>query len=122
MPSSDSGVVWDMGEIRARVNSLPKNINNMIAAIFERQAINVQDYARSNARWADRTGNARNGLFAKASRNGNSHEIVLYHTVPYGIWLEVRWAGKYAIIVPTIQTQAPKVMGSVQNLMARLAA
>lgn len=115
-----SGIVWDMGTIRANTSSLPRNINSMIGVVFDREAINVQDYARSHAPWTDRTGNARNGLFAKASRNGSSHEITLYHTVPYGIWLEVRFAGKNAIIIPTIQAQGPNVMAAVGRLMSRL--
>lgn len=117
-----TGITWDMGEIRARTHGLPKNINAMIGTIFARQAVNVQDYARGNAKWKDQTGNARNGLFAKANSQGTQHEIVLFHTVPYGIWLEVRFAGRYAIIVPTITDQGPKVMASVGKLMQRLAA
>lgn len=101
---------------------------------MEREAQNVQDYARVNAKWTDQTGNARQGLFARHSTGGgrnakgqftgggkSTHNITLYHTMPYGIWLEVRWAGKYAIIVPTIQVEGARIMGNVNKLMAMMA-
>jgi hypothetical protein len=43
--------------------------------------------------------------------------IVLSHGVPYGIWLEVRFSGKYAIVTPAIPYWGPKVM----TLAAQLA-
>lgn len=88
---------------------------------MQREAQNVQDAARTNASWTDRTGNARQGLFAKAqSGQRGGHSIVLYHTMPYGIWLEVRWAGKYAIIAPTIQSEGRRIMSNVNKLLAMM--
>jgi len=34
---------------------------------------------------------------------------VVYHTMPYGLWLEVRWSGRYAIIGPTMLHIAPQL-------------
>jgi hypothetical protein len=38
-----------------------------------------------------------------------SHELILLHSMPYGIWLEVRWSGRYAIIGPTMFTVAQEL-------------
>lgn len=81
---------------------------------------NVQNYARQNAPWQDQTGNARNGLMAEAFKDDRGHGIVLFHTMPYGIWLETRWSGKYQIIEPTVQFYGPKVMQTVNKLLARI--
>jgi hypothetical protein len=80
----------------------------------------VESYMKNNAPWTDRTGNARNGLAARAYESGNEVGIVLYHQVSYGIWLEVRWSGRYAIINPTIEEMGPRVMQQFSNLLERI--
>jgi hypothetical protein len=68
----------------------------------------IQSDMRANAPWTDQTGNARGGLFAVTQVGTNEVAIVLYHSVPYGIWLELRWSGKYAIITPSLAKWGPK--------------
>jgi hypothetical protein len=43
----------------------------------------------------------------------NHYYIDLFHTVEYGIWLEIRWDGRFAIIQPTLEHFGPEVMGSL---------
>lgn len=74
-----------------------------IAAATIGFAKEVEAYAKENASWDDRTGDARSGLHAQGQQRFTKYTITLYHTVDYGIWLEVRWDGKYAIILPTIE-------------------
>jgi hypothetical protein len=71
---------------------------------------------KQDAKWIDRTSNARNGLGARAVSGGGRIAVVLYHSVPYGIWLEVRWDGKYAVIEPAIARFAPLLMDMVAAL------
>jgi hypothetical protein len=73
-----------------------------------------------NAPWTDRTGNARQGLAAQAFDEGANQGIVLFHQVPYGIWLEVRFSGRYAIIEPTIDVMGPQVMESLNNILGEI--
>jgi hypothetical protein len=68
----------------------------------------IQSDMRANAPWEDQTGNARNGLFSVVQVSTNEVAIVLYHSVPYGIWLELRWSGKYAIITPSLAKWGPR--------------
>jgi hypothetical protein len=77
----------------------------------------AQGWMRNNATWIDQTGNARNGLFATVQTATNEVAIVLYHSVPYGIWLEVRWSGRYAIINPAIQYWGPKYFALLAQSM-----
>lgn len=120
MPSSGGGIHFYYDTLRPGIATFPGKLDIAIASVMEYQSGNVQDYARSNASWTDRTSNARNGLFARAYRRGKAHGIVLYHSVPYGIWLEVRWGGKYRIIVPTIQTQGRAVMTMLSQVLRRM--
>jgi len=46
--------------------------------------------------------------------------MVLYHTVEYGIWLEIRWNGQYAIIIPTIEHMGPVIMAELESLFSIL--
>lgn len=70
----------------------------------------IEDWMKENAVWGDRTGDARDGLTASVDSNKLKPTIYIYHTVPYGVWLEVRWSGRYAIIVPAIEHWGPLTM------------
>jgi hypothetical protein len=89
----------------------------------------IQDGARTGARWEDRTGNARGGIFfavdgfglepitgtvtAEANKkftdvaieegDDNTLIVVLAHTVFYGKYLELSNGGRFAIIMSTIE-------------------
>lgn len=62
----------------------------------------LEAYAKMNRPWTDRTGNARRGLFSRSEVTKDDVVIRLAHTVFYGVYLEKSRAGKYAILVPTM--------------------
>ena len=68
---------------------------------------------KADAPWTDRTGNARQGLSGDAERVGTSIVLTLFHVMDYGIWLEVAHAGNYAVIMPTIQANAARVIEEI---------
>lgn len=113
-------IVWQGDDLRINTALLGARLNRGISGIMLANAPKVQSYARTHAPWTDRTGNARQGLFAKYSKEEDSHVITLSHSVPYGIWLEVRWAGRYAVIMPTIQAEAARIMGDIKTLISKL--
>lgn len=110
----------DLREMAAKTAALPEVIEGGVAAVLAYHEPQVSSYAKTYAPWNDQTGNARNGLDAKVYRDGSKQGIVLFHQVAYGIWLEVRWDGRYATIVPTILNQGPEVMRSLEGLLGRL--
>lgn len=70
----------------------------------QRYAQEMEEYAKVNAPWNDQTGRAREGLYGVALRQRNGKiSIVLSYAddVDYGAYLELRWAGRYATILPT---------------------
>lgn len=100
--------------------ALPVVADEVIEQLLEEIAESMQEYARTNASWEDRSGEARSGLTAEVVDEGLfQNSIVLYHTVDYGIWLEIRWNGQYAIIIPTIEHYGPIVMASLATLFDR---
>ncbi len=90
-----------------------------ILAVAQYVATQAQNDMRRNATWTDRTGNARNGLFSIANRAA-SDVVVLYLShgtaVWYGVFLETRFAGKYAIIIPTMQRILPQLEKMLKDL------
>lgn len=85
-----------------------------LARIF---AARIQSWARKNALWTDRTSNARQGLFARAIPLATGVAIVLFHTVEYGIWLEIANAGKYAIIMWALRAHYGALMAALRGLV-----
>jgi len=108
-----SGFHWVSDTLTPRLLVFDKVVEEAVEQVIEHYAGEVQDYAQENAPWNDRTGDARSGLTAEASSQGNTNEIVLYHTVDYGIWLEIRNSGEYAIILPTIEHMGPRIMAAL---------
>ncbi len=93
-----------------------------LAGVTEHHATRAQSKMKTNARWTDRTTVARTGLGAKAFHEELHHSIVLYHTAPYGIWLEIANNGRYQIIMPTVLAEGVATMNSCRGLLERLGA
>jgi hypothetical protein len=91
--------------------------NNALAEKAQDFAAELVSYAKNNAPWEDRTGAARQGLEGEVEIGDDQFTITLSHTVEYGIWLEIRWGGRYAIIIPTVETMGPKLWNKVQGIV-----
>lgn len=115
-----NGFKWDDRVLSSKVKDVDGKANRALKAVVKYHAPRAVAYARLNARWTDRTSNARNGLFATAQHSPGKHRIIVGHTVSYGPWLEVRWSGRYAIIRPTIDHEGPEVMKTASDLFDRM--
>jgi len=112
---------FDDKTLRRNISQLPAKVDGYIHAVCDYQGNRAISYARKNAPWTDRTGNARNGLSVDVVWVPMvRHVITVFHLVTYGIWLEIRWAGRYAIIEPTIRLYGPDTMRMLQKLFRRL--
>ena len=99
--------VFDFDSLTPALKKLFPYIDAAVDITFDAEAARAASMMRENAPWKDRTGNARAGLKAQHDSTPMvEHTLVLYHSMPYGIWLEVRWSGRYAIIGPTMVTVA----------------
>ena len=118
--ANNGGIKWTDKTLFKNLDEAPAKFDAAMAAFTAYWAPQVQDYARTNAPWTDRTGNARQGLKADPDIAPPVYGIDLYHRVPYGIWLEVRWSGRYAIILPTIRVMGRAVMASARDILRRM--
>ena len=112
---------WDSQNLSTTLRNAPSRINTAVMAAINYQARRSESYMRENARWTDRTSNARNGLMAYTYKDGGQYNIILLHSVPYGIWLEVRWSGKYGIIPESVRKGGDELMGLLTNLFQAIA-
>lgn len=112
----NGGIEWK-GELSTNLANFGLKVKSRMVAVAKHAAPQIQSDMRENAPWQDQTGNARQGLFAQAQVSTNRVDIVLYHSVPYGIWLELRWSGKYAIITPSLAKWGPRVMGTLSKAL-----
>lgn len=87
----------------------------------ENGALALQNSARENARWTDRTGHARQRLTGDSLPVVDGYKLRLAHGVDYGKWLELAHERKYAIIEETIQKVGiQEIMPGFENLIGKL--
>ena len=108
--------IYDYDTLTPNLKRLLPVVDAAVDLVFDQYAPRMESYMRSHASWTDRTGNARAGLFAQHDgQRMVKHSLTLYGAMPYSIWLELRWSGKYVIIGPTMLHESP-------NMAADLAA
>lgn len=111
---------FNLGGLTAPLHAVPEKVDRLIAGVLIRQEGVSSAYMKSNAPWTDRTGNARQGLHAVYGKEGDAHTLTLAHGVSYGIWLEVRYAGRYAVILDSMQNSGSDVMRLLDKGLSRL--
>ena len=100
------GVKWS-GTLTTGLNQFGPHMKRSMVAAANYVAPVGEQFMKTNAPWTDRTGAARSGLHTKVVVSSNKVAIVFYHSVPYGVFLETRWGGKYAIVEPAIAYIGP---------------
>jgi hypothetical protein len=141
-----SGVTWLPGQspddLIEGIQDYAKQVKAALYAIAGKWGQEVQDEARIDAPWQNRTGHARSGIFyavdglgmgklepeisaeIKSLMTDTSVEtgednlliIVVSHTVFYGKFLETKNGGKYAIIMSKIEDNLPRLEQMVQKV------
>lgn len=90
------------------------------ASVCQYTAQEMQNTAREQAPWTDRTGNARSGLFATAEADAGRQHVVIYLShaadLDYGVWLELANSGWHAIILPTMERHYPELKARLKGL------
>ncbi|MBN1814707.1 MAG: hypothetical protein JXA14_22900 [Anaerolineae bacterium] len=145
-------IVWKTppNHIIKNIQALEPRILAAIHALAAQVGAKMQNEGRSGAKWQDRTGNARGGLFfavdgfglgslqggvspknAKAwsehlqsgsGPGGGPYRLVLVfaHSMGYGAVLELDHGGRYAIVLPTMEANIPALIDGLNGLMDRM--
>lgn len=92
-------------------------VHQAVVAVAQYWSSVLETEAKQNAPWQDQTANARQSLYAfvrDVSRD--TVELYLAHGVEYGIYLEVKYAGKYAIIWPTLEAHLNDIRAMLEGI------
>jgi len=92
--------------------------DQVIANSMDMSGNELEDLARVNAGWEDRTGQARAGIRHGVENNNGVIVLTLYHTVEYGLWLETIQNGRFATLMPTLEQNARRVMDEAARAAA----
>lgn len=77
----------------------------------------IETYAKKNASWIDRTANARQTLHSWVDQiSKDAVALYLSHGMYYGVFLEAKYAGRYAIIWPTLQAHINPIYDMLKGI------
>lgn len=114
-------IKFDMSQLVDGLSGFETRAQAAIRMYVDTSAIKLQNSARQNARWTDRTGHARQRLTADAITASPGYKIRLAHGVDYGKWLELANEKRFAIIQETIGTVGmTEIVPGLENLLERL--
>ena len=119
-PATGVGIVWDVppSHLADGLTAYEKKVKAAIVALVEYFEPILESYAKSNAPWTDRTANARQSLFTVHEVASDMVTLYLSHGMEYGVFLEVCNAGKYAIIMKTLQAHYSDIKAALDRLLA----
>ena len=113
------GIRWTVSpdNIAVELEAYGERVQKKLEADARELAQRMADYAAVHAPWTDRTGETRAGLQGIVDVDTESHltTIFLAHGVEVpGIFLELSHGGKFAIIMPTINSFLPEIKALMQ--------
>ncbi len=88
-----------------------------LAIYADTAAKKMEGEAKSKAPWIDRTSNARQSISGNHGWDGKTLKIVLSGGMNYSVYLELAYEKRYAILVPTIERNAPEILRGYQKLV-----
>jgi len=77
----------------------------------------IEETAKAYHPWSNVTGAAEAGLNCHAERSGTGVKVILAHGVDYGIWLEVKFGGKWGVIEPAMTLSYPDIMAAMMRAL-----
>ncbi len=115
---------WEwIRNIQAWANQFTQDVidalEQALSQIVDKYAPQIESWMKANAKWTDRTANARQALRGDTEKIvRQSYNIVLTHGVEYGKWLELANQGRYSIIQPALDYWTPIIMAEVARVIA----
>lgn len=103
-------------EVKRRMAQYARDAKQAVVSLAERWSPEIENYAKEHARWTDRTANARQSLYTYVESADGKVTIWLSHGMPYGVWLELRNQGRYAIIMRSLEAHYQQIQDSYRRL------
>lgn len=97
------------------VRGIKKQADCALNSVCETGAERMEAYAKKNAPWTDRTGNARRTLKGFTDVDGYTRYIGVCGNMEYSPSLEMLHGKKYAILYPAVQAETNDVLARLAN-------
>jgi hypothetical protein len=124
MPKASAGIRWTTppSELAVAIDRYGDRVLYAVAAVCQYIATAMQNDAKANASWTDRTGNARTGLFGTSEADFARKVVTIYlshgATIDYGVWLELANSARYAVVMRTMQAHYEPLMQLLREVLA----
>lgn len=116
-----TGFKMDLGGLLNGLAGTENRIDAALRMYAETGALQLQNFARENRKWTDRTGHARQRMTGSVGKMHNGYRITLAHGVDYGVWLELANEKRYSIIPQAIEYVGTfEIMPGLERLLERL--
>lgn len=110
-------IQMDVSQVTSNMEGFMDRLKAGLEVMGNTVGRNMQSYARANKPWTNRTYSARNGLESKVEWTSDTLlDISVFHTVDYGIWLELAHGEKYAILQEARDSQIQTFKNMIQAL------
>lgn len=118
---SDYTIEYDYSDFIAKTNFIQTKLHAGILLVTERVSQKVEEWAKQNAPWSDRTGDARRLLSGSAFWEDRDNIVMMIsHGVPYGVYLELAFAREYAILDDAIEAHKDELINAVSRLLSKV--
>ena len=96
---------------------IEKQVKAAIGVYANTAAKKMEGQAKRDGPWIDRTSNARNSILGNFGWRGSKAIITLSANMAYSPYLELAREKKYAVLVPTIQKNAPSILQGYKKVV-----
>ncbi len=100
----------EIGEALAGLSAYGSDACSRLNEIGSAAALEMENFAKQNRPWTDRTGNARRTLQGVCDGSGGNCTVGVEGNMPYSVFLELDYGGRYAILAPTVRHFAPEIL------------
>ena len=122
MPAASTRIRWSTppDELARAIERYGDRVMQAVAAVAQYAATQMQNDAKAQATWTDRTGNARTGIFGTSEADFGAKVVTIYLShgavIDYGVWLELANSGRYAVIMRTMQAHYQPLMDMLKEI------
>lgn len=111
----------DSSQLGAKMKAFVPKVYAAALVQAQTEAVRLEYLAKQNRPWTDRTGLAKARLNARVSTpSATTIRITLAHGVEYGIWLELAHGKNWAVVMPTLEKEAPAVFKRFSGLFNKV--
>lgn len=118
-----SGIIWETSPeavFPRGVEEWLQSINEAVYQLMLFRAPQIEFWLKMNAPWQDKTGNARQSLYAAVHRTLLEITVIMAYgaAIDYSVYLEFSNAGRYSILSPALDYWIPILWNDVKALLA----